>query len=48
VVELVPTVVVTAGGSEVGRIVETPKSGSIEEDLVRILGQVEGWELPNG
>jgi cyclophilin family peptidyl-prolyl cis-trans isomerase/HEAT repeat protein len=48
VVELVPTVVVTVGGSEVGRIVEAPKSGSIEEDLVRILAQVEGWELPNG
>ncbi len=47
-VELVPTIVVTAGGSEVGRIVETPKSGSIEEDLVRILAPVEGWELPNG
>jgi cyclophilin family peptidyl-prolyl cis-trans isomerase/HEAT repeat protein len=48
VVELVPTVVVTVGGSEVGRIVETPKSGSIEEDLVRILAPVEGWELPSG
>jgi cyclophilin family peptidyl-prolyl cis-trans isomerase len=48
VVELVPTVVVTVGGSEVGRIVEEPKSGSIEEDLVRILAPVEGWELPNG
>ena len=48
VVELVPTIVVTTGGSEVGRIVETPKSGSIEEDLVRILAPIEGWELPNG
>jgi cyclophilin family peptidyl-prolyl cis-trans isomerase/HEAT repeat protein len=48
VVELVPTVVVTVAGAEVGRIVEAPKSGSIEEDLVRILAQVEGWELPNG
>ncbi|HVN32568.1 MAG TPA: HEAT repeat domain-containing protein [Thermoanaerobaculaceae bacterium] len=48
VLELVPTIVVTVGGSEVGRIVETPKSGSIEEDLVRILAPVEGWELPNG
>ena len=47
VVELVPTIVVTAGGSEVGRIAESPKSGSIEEDLVRILAPVEGWELPN-
>jgi cyclophilin family peptidyl-prolyl cis-trans isomerase/HEAT repeat protein len=47
-VELVPTIVVTAGGSEIGRIVETPKSGSIEEDLVRILAPVEGWELPDG
>ena len=47
-VELVPTIVVTAGGSEVGRIVETPKSGSVEEDLVRILAPLEGWELPNG
>ena len=47
VVELVPTIVVTAGGTELGRIVETPKSGSIEEDLVRILAAVEGWELPS-
>ena len=47
VVELVPTIVVTAGASEVGRITESPKSGSIEEDLVRILAPVEGWELPN-
>ncbi|OFV82225.1 MAG: hypothetical protein A2Y78_00620 [Acidobacteria bacterium RBG_13_68_16] len=46
-VELVPTIVVTAGGSEVGRVVESPKSGSIEEDLVHILAPVEGWELPN-
>jgi cyclophilin family peptidyl-prolyl cis-trans isomerase len=45
-VELSPTIVVTAGDSEVGRIVETPKSGSIEEDLVRILAPVEGWDLP--
>jgi cyclophilin family peptidyl-prolyl cis-trans isomerase len=47
-VDLVPTIVVTAGGSEVGRIVETPKSGRIEEDLVRIVAPIEGWELPNG
>ncbi len=47
-VELVPTIVVTAGGAEVGRIVETPKSGRIEEDLVRILAPVEGWEVPGG
>jgi hypothetical protein len=47
-VELVPTIVVTAGGAEIGRIVETPKSGSIEEDLVRILAPVEGWEIPGG
>ncbi len=47
-VELVPTIVVTAGGAEIGRIVETPKSGRIEEDLVRILAQVEGWEVPVG
>jgi cyclophilin family peptidyl-prolyl cis-trans isomerase len=45
-VELVPTIVVTAGGSEVGRIVETPKSGSLEEDLVRILAPIEGWNVP--
>ncbi|HUK13283.1 MAG TPA: HEAT repeat domain-containing protein, partial [Thermoanaerobaculaceae bacterium] len=45
-VELSPTIVVTAGGSEVGRIVETPKSGSIEEDLARILAPIEGWDLP--
>ena len=47
IVELVPTIVVTAGGSEVGRIVETPKSGSVEEDLVRILAPIEGWALPS-
>ncbi|MCU0292701.1 MAG: peptidylprolyl isomerase [Thermoanaerobaculaceae bacterium] len=45
-VELVPTIVVTAGGSEIGRIVETPASGRIEEDLARILAPVEGWEVP--
>lgn len=44
-VELVPTIVVTAGGSEIGRIVETPASGRIEKDLVSILAPVEGWEL---
>ncbi len=43
-----PTIVVTAGGAEVGRIVETPKSGRIEEDLVRILAPIEGWEVPRG
>ena len=46
-VELVPTIVVAAGGAEVGRIVESPKSSSIEEDLARILAQVEGWQLPD-
>ena len=46
-VELVPTIVVTVGGAEIGRIVETPKSGSVEEDLVRILAPVEGWQLPD-
>ncbi len=45
-VEKVPTIVVTTGGSEVGRIVETPSSGSVEEDLVRILAPVEGWDVP--
>ena len=46
VVELVPTIVVSTGGSEIGRITETPASGRIEEDLVRILAPVEGWEVP--
>jgi len=45
-VELVPTIVVTMSGAEVGRIVETPASGTIEEDLVRILAPLEGWEVP--
>lgn len=45
-VDLVPTIVVTAGGSEIGRIVETPVSGKIEKDLARILAPIEGWELP--
>lgn len=42
-VELVPTIVVTFEGSEVGRIVETPSSGSLERDLLRILAPLEGW-----
>jgi cyclophilin family peptidyl-prolyl cis-trans isomerase/HEAT repeat protein len=42
-VELVPTIVVSIEGSEVGRIVETPTSGAIERDLVRILAPIEGW-----
>jgi len=45
-VERVPTIVVTFGGSELGRIVETPLSGSLEEDLVRILAPLEGWDVP--
>ncbi len=44
-VELSPTIVVSIEGHEVGRIVETPTSGSIEGDLVRILAPVEGWPL---
>ena len=46
VVELVPTIVVSTGGAEIGRISETPASGRIEEDLVRILAAVEGWDVP--
>jgi cyclophilin family peptidyl-prolyl cis-trans isomerase/HEAT repeat protein len=42
-VELSPTIVVSIGGHEVGRIVETPTSGTVEGDLVRILAPVEGW-----
>lgn len=42
-VELVPTIVVTLEGGEVGRIVETPASGRLEEDLVRLLAPLEGW-----
>lgn len=45
-VERVPTIVVSAGGAEVGRIVETPASGSIEEDLARMLAPLEGWDVP--
>ncbi len=44
---LVPTIVVAAGGSELGRIAETPSSGSLEEDLARILAPIEGWQLPD-
>jgi len=44
-VELSPTIVVSIEGHEVGRIVETPTSGSIEGDLVRILAPIEGWPL---
>lgn len=43
--ERVPTIVVTAGGAEIGRIVETPRSGRMEEDLVRILAPIEGWAV---
>jgi cyclophilin family peptidyl-prolyl cis-trans isomerase/HEAT repeat protein len=46
-IELVPTIVVAAGGSELGRIAETPSSGSLEEDLARILAPIEGWQLPD-
>jgi len=42
-VELVPTIVVTFEGAEVGRIVETPASGALERDLVRLLAPLEGW-----
>ncbi len=44
-VELSPTIVISIEGHEVGRIVETPTSGSIESDLVRILAPIEGWPL---
>ena len=44
-VELVPTIVVSLEGSEVGRIVETPTSGAVEKDLVRILAPIEGWQV---
>jgi len=46
-VERVPTVVVISGGQEIGRIVETPASGCLEEDLVHMLAPIEGWELPS-
>jgi hypothetical protein len=45
-IELVPTIVVAAGGIELGRIAESPSSGSLEEDLARILAPIEGWQLP--
>lgn len=45
-VERVPTIVVTFGGAEVGRVVETPLAPTLEEDLVRILAPLEGWQLP--
>lgn len=45
-VELVPTVVVSSGGVELGRIVETPASGRVERDLVNILAAIEGFPLP--
>lgn len=34
----VPTVIIERGGQEIGRIVETPASKSMEEDLAAILG----------
>lgn len=46
-VERVPTIVVTFEGQEIGRIVETPSSGSLEEDLATILAPLEGWEAPS-
>ncbi len=45
-VDRVPTIVITVEGSEIGRIVETPTSGSIEEDVARILASVEGFAVP--
>jgi len=45
-VELVPTMVISAGGAEIGRIVETPATGSIEKDLVTMLSAIEGFPLP--
>jgi thiol-disulfide isomerase/thioredoxin len=35
----VPTIIVERGGREIGRIVETPASGTIEEDLAAILNE---------
>lgn len=46
-VELVPTIVVTFEGTEVGRVVETPASGVLERDLVRLLAPLEGWPDPD-
>ncbi|MFN3413499.1 MAG: hypothetical protein ACK42L_05505 [Thermoanaerobaculum sp.] len=46
-VERVPTMVVTFGGAAGGWVVETPLSPTLEEDLVRILAPLEGWELPD-
>lgn len=45
-IDLVPTIVISAGGAEIGRIVETPATGSIEKDLVTLLGPIEGFALP--
>lgn len=44
-VEKVPTIAVTYGGALVGSIVETPVSGTLEQDLVNILAPLEGWEV---
>jgi cyclophilin family peptidyl-prolyl cis-trans isomerase/HEAT repeat protein len=43
-VEKVPTIAVSFGGAAIGSIVETPASGTLEQDLVNILGSLEGWE----
>ena len=45
-IDLVPTIIISAGGAELGRIVETPATGSIEKDLVTILSAVEGFPVP--
>ena len=37
-VRAIPTFIVYRGEQEVGRIVESPKHGSLEEDLVALLG----------
>jgi hypothetical protein len=37
-IERLPTFVVMRGNTEIGRITETPSSGSIEKDLLAILG----------
>jgi len=42
-VEVIPTVIVTFGGLEIGRISESPSHGSMERDLAHILSHIEGW-----
>lgn len=47
-VHVIPTVVVSFGGVEIGRISESPVHGSVERDLASMLSHLEGWGPDHG